>query len=329
MVSINRRKVLHLAAAATLPLPAFADSAFPTRPIRLIVAGPAGDMPSNFARLIGDNISRRLGQPVVVDNRPGAGGSVGTKALLQAPADGYTLLWTIISNQVITALIQRPAPYHPITDFAPIALSIVNTGGFMVANTRLPFKTPRELLAYAKENPGKLNFSSPGIGSLPHLAIEVIKQRTGTSIVHIPYNGNSPATLATVNGDADISVASSLPSVIPFLESGKLRLIARLGEKRSPVYPDIPTLSEDTVPGFILPFWMGVTARAGTSPDIISRLNKEVNEAVATDPAIRQQAASAFMEAVEGPPSRLGDVVARDFAIFGKVVRDNNITASS
>lgn len=324
----NRRDAVQWAAlAAASPWNAFAQSSYPDRPLRLIVPTPPGDLPSTFARLVGDSLAKRLGQPVVVENRPGAGGSIGTRALLQAPADGYTLLWTYISNQVITALIQRPAPYHPLEDFAPIALSIVNTGGFLVASTKHAFKTPRQLFAYANANPGKLNFASAGIGSITHLAIEVIKQRTGTDIVHVPYNGNAPATLATVSGDADLAVASSLPAALPFLESGKLRLIARLGEKRHPDYPDVPTLFEDTVPGFTLPFWMGLAARAGTPADIITRLNKEVNAAVATDPMIQRQAAISFLETVDGPPARLRDVVVRDFEVFGKVVRDNNITA--
>ncbi len=335
MPTSNRRQALiRLGALASIPctLSAQAQSApgtYPAKPVRLIVPDPAGGLPSNFARLIAEPLSRQLGQPIIVDNKPGAGGSIGTRAMLQEPADGYTLLFTYISNQVITALIQKPAPYHPVNDFAPIALCIVNTGGFMVVNAALPIHTPRELFAYAKANPGRLNFASAGVGSITHLAIELIKNKTGSYIVHIPFNGPTPAMLAVVNGDADFAIAGSLAAALPFVASGKVRLLARLGEKRSPDYPDVATLFEDTVPGLIVPFWMGFTARTGTPADIVARLNREINHVLASDTNLRKIAATSYLETVEGPPSLLRDVVARDFETFGKVVRDNHITVNS
>jgi tripartite-type tricarboxylate transporter receptor subunit TctC len=332
-MNYTRRKVLLNTAAFTAPLlvasRATAQAAFPVKPVRLIVPDPAGALPSNFARLVAEGLAKRLGQPVVVDNRAGAGGSIGTRALLNEPADGHTLLWTHTSNQVVSALVRQPMPYDPINDFAPIALSIVNTGGFLVVNPKLPIRTPRELFAYAKANPGKLTYASAGVGSITHLAIDLIKARTGTFILHVPFNGPNPAMLAVASGDADFAVAGGLAAALPLVQAGKLRLLARLGERRSPDFPDVPTLAEDTVPGLVIPFWMGMTARAGTPPDIIARLNQEVNAVVASDPAIKKQTAISYLESVIAPPSALRDVVARDVNTFAKIVRDNKITTST
>ena len=272
MSTYNRRTALCRLgawAAAPMGLPALAQSVvtqmaattYPSKPIRLVVPDPAGGLPSNFARMISEALAKRLGQPIVVDNKPGAGGAIGTKAFLQEPADGYSLLFTYISNHVITPLIQKPAPYHPLNDFAPISLSIVNTGGWMVINAASSIRNPRELFAYARAHPGKLTFASAGVGSITHLAIELIKKKTDTFILHVPFNGPSPAMLAVLNGDADFAVAGSLAAALPFVKSGKLRLLARMGEKRSPDYPDVPTFFEDTIPGLSIPFWMGFAAR--------------------------------------------------------------------
>ena len=335
MTQNNRRQALaQLTVLASMPLHGLVSaqtsaSAYPTRPIRLIVPDPAGGMPSNFARLISDSLSGRLGHPVVIDNKPGAGGSIGTKAMLQEPPDGHTLLFTYISNQVITALIQKPAPYHPLNDFAPISLSIVNSGGFLVVNAALPIHSPAELFAYAKAKPGKLSFASAGIGSITHLAIELIKKRTSTDILHVPFIGPSPGMLSVANGETDLTIAGSLAAALPFVKSGKIRLLARLGEKRSADYPDIPTLGEETVPGLVIPFWMGFTARAGTPVEIITRLNREINATLSSDANIKKIAATSYLETVEGPPSLLRDVIIRDLEVFGKVVRDNNITVNT
>jgi tripartite-type tricarboxylate transporter receptor subunit TctC len=301
---------------------------YPQRPVLLIVPEAPGGLPATFGRMVGDQLARQLSQPVVVENKPGAAGLLGTRALLAAPADGHTLLWTYISNQVISPLVHRPRPFHPVDDFAPIALAAVNTGGYLIANSSLPFSTPREMFAYARRNPGKLSFASAGIGSIMHLALEVIQDRTSTSMLHVPYRGNGPATLAVASGEADIGVGPSLPAIQQLLDARKIRLIARLGEHRSAEFPDVPTLAEDTVPGFILPFWMGLTARAGTPPEIVRRLNEEVNAAVTNSAEIRSYAASANLVTVSGPPARLQQVVARDFAVFDKVVREKQITAS-
>jgi tripartite-type tricarboxylate transporter receptor subunit TctC len=325
---ITRRTALQLAAGlAAMPAIAQPRAAYPSRPVQLIVPDSPGGLPATFGRMVGDQLARQLGQPVIVDNRPGAAGLLGTRALLAAPADGHTLLWTYISNQVISPLMHKPRPFHPVDDFAPIALSAVNTGGYLIANAQLPFTTPRELFAYARKQRGRLTFASAGIGSIMHLALEVIQDRTGTSIVHVPYKGNGPATLAVASGEADIGVGSSLPAIQSLLDSGRIRLIARLGERRSTEYPDVPTLAEDTVPGFILPFWMGITARAGTPPEIVRRLNEEVNAAVSGNADIRAYAAAAGLLTVSGPPSRLQEVVVRDYAVFEKVVREKNISA--
>ena len=333
MNRIHRRRVLAGLSALPAILSGTASRAqapeYPSKPIRLIVPEPPGGLPSTFARLIAEPLAKRLGQAIVVDNRPGAGGLIGTKAMLQESADGYTLLFTYISNQVITAVIQKTLPYHPLDDFALISLSVVNTGGFLVVRAGLPIHNPRELFAYARANPGKLTFASAGVGSITHLGIELIKKQTGTDILHVPFANPVAGMAALIGGDADLTIAGSVTAVLPFLQGGKVRMVARLGAQRAPGFPDVPTLNEDTVPGLILPFWMGFVGRAGMPEPIVARLNAEINTVLASDPAIKAQAAQSYLETVQGPPSLLRETIARDFAVFGKLVREKNITAQT
>ncbi|HEY4066416.1 MAG TPA: tripartite tricarboxylate transporter substrate binding protein [Burkholderiaceae bacterium] len=276
MAPITRRSALTLAlgaAASAGTLPALADT-WPSRPIRLIVPFPPGGTTDIIARLVGQKLSEALGQPVVVDNRAGAGGIMGSDNVAKSPPDGYMLLMASSGPIVIVPALQPKLGYDPVRDFAPVSI-IGTVPTMLVVNPNVPAKNVAELIALAKARPGKLNFASTGIGATPHLAGELFKSMAGVDIGHIPYKGSAPALTDVMGGQVDM-MFEQISAAMPYAQSGKLRALAVGSAKRVAALPDLPTISESGLPGFDVVSWFGIMAPGGTPAPIVARLNAEL-----------------------------------------------------
>ena len=320
---LGRRTFLYLAAgAAALPsISCFAwAQAYPTRPVRIIVGFPPGGPSDILARLIGQRLSERLGQPFIIENRPGATGNIGTEAVVRAPADGHTLLLVVPSNGIAHVLYDK-LNFNLIRDTAPVA-GISNGPLVMEVNPTVPAQTVPEFIAYAKANPGKINFASPGNGSTIHLCGELFKMMTGVNMVHVPYRGNAPALTDLLAGQVQMMFADT-PSSIEHLRAGKLRALAVTTAMRWDVLPEIPTVSE-FIPGFEASNWFGVAAPKNTPLEIIDKLNKEINVALA-EPKIKARLADLGAAALAGSPADFGKLISEEAEKWGKVIRAANI----
>jgi tripartite-type tricarboxylate transporter receptor subunit TctC len=322
-MKLPRRKFLHLAAGAAA-LPAVsriaAAQTYPTRPVRLIVGFGAGGTPDIIARLIGQWLAERLGQPFVIENRPGGGTNIATEAVVRAPPDGYTLLNVTTAN-AINATLYEPLKYDLIHDIAPVA-SMVHVPVVMVVTPSVPAKTIPEFIAYAKANPGKLNVASTGTGNLSHLSCELFKMMTGVDMVHVPYRGSPPAQVDLVSGRVQV-MFDTIPAVIELIRSGKVRALAVSTATRTATLPDLPTVSE-FVPGYEARGVGGIGAPKGTSAEIIEKLNMEINSGLA-DPEIKTRLADLGYTALSGSPAEYGKLIVEEVEKWGKVVRLLNI----
>jgi tripartite-type tricarboxylate transporter receptor subunit TctC len=324
-MKLPRRNFLHLAAGAAA-LPAVARIAraqdYPTRPVRLIVGFAAGGGYDIVARLIGQWLSERLGQPFVIENRPGAGTNIATEAVVRAPPDGYTLL-LIGSTNAINVTFYQKLNFNFIRDIAPVA-SITQQPQAMLANSSFPTKTIPEFIDYAKANPSKVNMSSPGAGTISHLAGELFKMMAGVNLVHVPFGGNGPALTALLGGQVDVSVAS-LPSSIEYIRTGKLRGLGVTTTMRAEALPDVPSVGE-FVTGYDVTGWYGVGAPKGTPVSIIDKLNKEINAGLA-DPKLKARLADFGGTPLVLSPADFGKFIAQETEKWGKVIRATNIKA--
>jgi tripartite-type tricarboxylate transporter receptor subunit TctC len=321
----HRRQFLHLAAgAAALPaVSRFAwAQAYPTQPVRIVVGFPAGGTADIMARLMGQWLSERLGQPFVVESRPGAGSNLATEAVVRAAADGYTLL-TVSTTQAINATLYERLNYNFIRDIAPVA-SIASTPLVMEVNPSVPAKTVPEFIAYAKANPGKLNLATPGIGTPPHVAGELFRMMAGVNLVHVPYRGTGPMLTDLIGGQVQVAF-DPLPASIQHIRAGKLRALAVTTATRSDALPDVPTVGE-FLPGYDASGWYGIGAPKGTPAEIIGKLNKEINAGLA-DPKIKARLADLGGTLLAGSPADFGKLIADDTEKWGKVVRAANIKA--
>src|SRR5262245_2254608 len=322
-MKLSRRKFLHLGAAA---LPAVSRvawaQAYPSRPVRLIVGFAAGGGYDIVARLIGQWLSERLGQSFVIENRPGAATNIATEAVVRAPPDGYTLLLIGSTNAVNATFYQR-LNFNFISDIAPVS-SITQQPQAMLANPSFPAKTIPEFIDYAKANPGKVNMSSPGVGSISHLAGELFKMMAGVNLVHVPFGGNSPALTALLGGQVDVSVAS-LPSSIEYIRTGKLRGLGVTTTKRAEALPDVPSVGE-FVTGYDVTAWYGVGAPKGTPVDIIDKLNKDIDAGLA-DPKLKARLADFGGTPLGLSPADFGKFIAQETEKWGKVIRTAGIKA--
>src|SRR5947209_1246677 len=322
-MKLPRRNFLYLAAGGAalraLSRPAGAQ-AYPTRPVGLIAGFAAGGGVDIAARLIGQWLSERLGQPCVVENRPGAGTNIATQAVVSAPPDGYTLL-LVNSANAINATYYQKLNFNFIRDIAPVA-SITRQPQIILANPSFPAKTIRELIDYAKANPGKVNMSSPGVGSPSHLSGELFKVLAGINLVHVPFGGNGPALTALLGGQVEVSFAS-LPSSIEFIRTGKLRGLAVTTATRSDAVPEIPTVGE-FVPGYEVSAWYGVGAPKGTPAEVIDTLNKAINAGLA-DPKLKARLAEFGGTPFALSPADFGKFIADETEKWGKVIRAANI----
>ncbi|HLH89688.1 MAG TPA: tripartite tricarboxylate transporter substrate binding protein [Xanthobacteraceae bacterium] len=318
-MTIRRRSFLPLmAAAAALPvLPRWARAdTYPSRPVHLIIGYPPGGSADMTARLFGQWLSDRLGQQFVVESRPGAGTNIATQDVIRAPADGYTLLLAAPANATNPALFAK-LNFDFIRDTTPIA-GLIRFPDVVDVNLSLPIHTIPELIAYAKANPGKLNFASSGVGSTLHVAGELFKMMTGVDIVHVPYRGGGPALIDLMSGRVQL-MFDNLPTSLQFIKSGKLRPLAVTSAERAAVVPELPVVA-DFVPGYEASAWYGLAAPKGTPGEIVDTLNRAVN-AILGEPAVKAQLADLGASLLPGSPADFGKLVVDETAKWGKVIR--------
>src|SRR4029079_5866130 len=321
--NLTRRRVLHLAAgAAALPFvsgPTRAQ-AYPSRPVRIVVGFPPGGPTDTAARPMGQWLSERLGQQFVIENPPGAGSNLGTEAVVRAAPDGYTLLLAYSSNAINATLYDR-LNFNFIRDIAPVA-SISRETTVMVVNPSFPAKTVPEFVAYAKANPGKINFASGGSGTPPHVVGELFKMMADVDLIHVPYRGGAPAVTDLLGGQVQVMFAS--PSIsIEHVRAGKLRALAVTTATRLVALPDVPTVG-DFLSGFEASVWLGIGAPKNTSAENIDKPQKAINAGLA-DPKIRARFADVGSTVLPGSPGDFGKLIAEDTAKWAKVIRTANI----
>lgn len=284
---------------------------FPSKQIRLVAPSAPGDAPDVIARLVAEKLSAALGQQVVVDNKPGAGGVVGSEIVAKAPADGYTLIMGNAGSHGINAAVYTKLPYDIQRDFAPVSQIAVAPNIFIV-NPSVPAQTIQEFIAYAKTKPGQLNYASGGNGSSSHMSMELLKAMGGIDVVHVPYKGSTPALTDLIGGQASIMVVN-LPPAVPHVKSGRLRALAVTTKARSPLLPDVPTVAESGLPTFETVAWFGVLAPAATPKDVVARLSAEIAK-IAKTPEMRERLSALGAEPVGSTPEEFAAIIARDIA---------------
>ena len=295
---------------------------WPTKPLRYIVPFPPGAFNDSLARIMASELPKALGQPVLVENRPGGNTIIGTEAAAKSPPDGYTLFGAALPFAVIQSLYKTP--FDVTKDFAPITLA-GTTPNLLVANPNVPINSVKELIAAAKANPGGLNYASTGNGTSNHLSFELFKSMTGTSITHVPYKGSAPAVTDLIGGQVQL-MFDNTPNVLPQVKAGKLKAIAVSSTKRSSLAPEVPTVDESGVPGYEVNVWFGILAPAGTPREIIARLNTEMVKIMRT-PEIADRFAKAGVDVVASSPESFSDFLKSEVARWAKVVQDANIKA--
>ena len=294
---------------------AFATAAlaqpYPNNPVRLVAPSTPGDAPDVIARLVADKLSSSLGQQVVVENRPGAGGVVGSDYVAKAAPDGYTLIMGNAGSHGINAAVYAKLPYDIKRDFAPVS-QVAVAPNVMVINPSVPASSVAEFIAYAKANPGKLSYASGGNGSSAHMSMELFKSMSGIDIQHVPYKGSSPALTDVVSGQV-VAFIGNMPPTVPLIKAGKLRALAVTTKSRSALMPELPTIAEAGLPGFETVAWFGVLAPAGTPPEIVNKLSAEIGK-IARSPEIREKLVAMGAEPVGGTPEEFKAVIDRDIA---------------
>jgi tripartite-type tricarboxylate transporter receptor subunit TctC len=311
-----------LASALTLAACAHAAAqTYPNRPIKMIVPFAPGGA-DVIARLVGDQISAVLGQPVVHENRPGAGGVTGTKSIVTAAPDGYTITLASPGPITVAPAVNKNADYDPIRQLAPVAL-IATSPIVLVVNPNLPVKTVKELVTYANANPGKVNYASVGFGTSPHLLGELLKQKTGAQIVHVPYRGSSPALVDILSGEIQF-LFDNLRNVQTFIQSGKLRALAVTSETRSEDLPDVPTMKESGVDGFVDVYWNGVLAPGGTPAEIVGKLNTVINDGL-NKPEMKENLIKLNMQPKPESPTEFTAFIKAGLQKWSDIVRAGNL----
>ena len=305
-------------AAVLLLWSSLAWAQYPTKPIHLIVPFPPGGGNDTVARAIAQQISPELGQPVVIDNRPGAGGSVGAELAAKAPADGYTLFLAGVGSHVVNPNLHAKLPYDPVKDFAPVTL-IASAPSVLVVNPSVPARNIAEFTAYARANPGKLNYASNGNGSAAQLAAAMYESMAGVKMVHVPYKGIAPALTDLLGGEVQL-LFGTVVALVPHIQSGRLRALAVTGKKRSALIPDVPTLRESGLPEYEAGSWYGIEAPAGTPRPIIDQLNALIVKAL-RQPDVAKRLAAEGAEVIGSTPEEFGAHIRSELARVEKVVR--------
>jgi tripartite-type tricarboxylate transporter receptor subunit TctC len=322
-MKLPRRKFLYFAAgAAVFPtVSQFARAqSYPSRPVRIIVGYAAGGAPDILARLMGQWLSNRLGQPFVVENRPGANGSIAIDTVIKAAADGYTLLALALPDAV-NATLYKNLNYNFVRDIAPVAATSRDPD-VMVVNPSLPVKTVPEFISFAKANPGRINVASPGVGSSPHMAGELLNFMTGIEMTHVAYRGSAPALTDLLGGQVQVYFAP-ISASLAYVKAGKLRALAVTTAARAEALPDVPTVS-DFVPGYEMSAWYGIGAPKNTPAEIVDRLNMEINAGL-VDPTLKVRLADLGSSAFVISPADFGEFIANETEKWAKVIRAGNI----
>jgi tripartite-type tricarboxylate transporter receptor subunit TctC len=323
---MNHRRTGTIAVALALtlcaaPAPSQAQN-FPSKPLRIIVGFPPGGGTDKFARMVAVKLTAGLGQSTVVDNRPGAGGIVGTELVAKSPPDGHTMLVTT-SAYVISAALAEKLPYDPINGLAPVAMFAVSPS-VVIVHPSLPVRSLKELISFTKANPDKVNYGSSGNGAPYHIATEMFKSMAGVNMVHVPYKGAGPAVTAAMGGEVAVLFAN-IVSAMPLAKAGRMRALAVTTAKRSPIAPDIPTIAESGVPGYDFATWFGALVAGGTPAAIVQRLNREFRQAV-TAPDLRAALLADGAEPIDATPEAFAQVIRQDIQQFTKLAKQVGMT---
>ena len=294
--------------------------AYPTKPIRIVVPFPAGGTTDVLARAAAQKLAETLGQPAVVDNRPGAGGNIGAELVAKSAPDGYTLLMGTVGTHAINPGLYPKLPYDHVKDFAPVIL-VAGVPNVLVINPALPVNSVPELIAYAKANPGKLNFASSGNGTSIHLSAELFKTMAGVQMTHVPYKGSAPALQDLVGGQVQL-MFDNLPSSLALIKGGKLKALAVTSGARAAALPDVPTLAESGLPGFEASSWFGLLAPTGTPSSVIAKLNGEIAKWLAT-PEAKEKLLAQGANAAGGTAEEFAQFIAAETAKWQKVVKES------
>jgi tripartite-type tricarboxylate transporter receptor subunit TctC len=314
-----------LATALVTAGSAFAQAdAWPSKPITMIVPFPPGGTSDAMARLVADELRKSLGQAVIVDNKAGANGIIGTSAAAKAQPDGYTLLLSGVGSNAINHSLYAKVPYDETKDFVHIT-QFVSGPNVLVANPEFPAKTFKDFVAHVKANSGKLNYASSGNGASGHLSMEMLKQAAGLDIAHVPYKGGGPAISDVLGGQVPVMFLNQ-DNVLPHVKAGKLRALAVASEKRNPAYPDTPTIAESGFPGFFAVSWVGLSAPKGTPQPIVDRLHASVLKAL-NEPALKSRLQEAGWVVVASSPKEYTDFIRSEMDRWGKVIKAGNIRA--
>jgi len=310
--------------AAMLPIsPALGQDNFPSRPIKIVVPFPPGGSSDSVARLLANGMREKLGQPVIVDNKAGAGTVIGTEAVAKSPADGYTLLW-MTTPFAINASLAKSLPYDTFKDLTPV-IDVVEMPLVMIVNPSSPAKSVRDLVQMAKKSPGKLSYGSSGNGGSPHLAMEMFKSMTGVFINHIPYRGSAPSVQDLIAGQTDV-VMDTIFLTTPQVQAGKARALAQTGTKRSAYLPDVPTMREAGVEGYEATSWLALAAPGGTPSAVVQKLNAAANE-VLKSTAIREQLTKQGLEILAGTPEDSARHLRVEVEKWGRAVKSSGAKA--
>jgi tripartite-type tricarboxylate transporter receptor subunit TctC len=298
--------------------------AYPSKPIRIVVPVATGGIADYYSRVIGSKLQETWGQPVVVENRAGGGGSIGSDIVAKSSPDGYTMVMGFVGSHAVNPYLIKNMPYDPQRDFVPVAMTI-EAEGMLAVHPSVAINTVADLIAMAKAHPGKLSYASGGIGTASHLAGELFKSMTGTDIVHIPYKGNAPAIADLIGGQTHLTFAT-MPTVVTHVRAGKLRGVAVIGSTRSAAAPQLPTIAESGVPGFSVNNWIGLFAPAGTPGDIVRKVNAEVMRIMRL-PAIAKRMEVEGERFTPNTPEEFAAFVRAEVVKWGKVVKDAGLKA--
>jgi tripartite-type tricarboxylate transporter receptor subunit TctC len=318
------RRLITTLAAATLFAAGAAGAAYPERPVRLVVPFPAGGGADFMARALAQKLSAQLGQPVVLDHRAGAGGTIAAEVVAGAAPDGYTLVFGTVGTHAINVSLYAKLRYDPVKDFAPVSLTHL-APRVLVVHPSVPAKTVPELIALAKAKPGELTFGSAGSGGTNHLSGELFKSMAGIDIVHVPYKGSAPASIDLLGGRITM-VFDSIVAWGDHIKAGKVRALGVTSLKRSAALPDVPTIAESGLAGFDVANWLGVLAPAGTPKEVIARLNAEIKVAMA-DPEMQRQLAAVGIDPAYSTPEAFAELIGADIAKWAKVVKASGARA--
>jgi tripartite-type tricarboxylate transporter receptor subunit TctC len=310
--------------ASSAAFTAAAQSTYPTKPVRILVPFPPGGPADGLARIIGDKLGQSLGQPFVIENKPGAGGNIGMEQGAKAQPDGYTLTLAATGNLTIAPSLYSKLPYDPVKDFAPISV-LATVPNILIIAPNVPAKTLRDLITLAKARPGTLNFASPGNGSGAHLAGELLKSMAGIDIVHVPFNGVGPAMTAVLAGDVQMFFAQS-SAALPYIRPGKVTALGVASTRRMTAAPELPTLAEAGLPDFEVTSWYGLVAPAGTPPAIIERLQGDIVKAIASVD-VREKLAGLGAEPIGNSPAEFAAMQKSEAARWAKLAKDANLRA--